>query len=121
MPHMMHSDLPFSRRTLLGGAMGGLALASMPGPSAAAENAAPTTFSSVADAEWRSFLGGLDLRWGRVPTSFYEAPFLGNGGLGGVVYQVSGGRLAINLGDSRVRDHQSAGGDLWGKSRLPVG
>ncbi|SDI07353.1 alpha-L-fucosidase 2 [Actinokineospora alba] len=76
----------------------------------------------AAGTGWRDFLGSLDLVWQSVPTSFYQGPFLGNGGLGVSVYQRSGAnRLAFVLGDSRVRDHQAPGGPLWGGARLPVG
>ncbi|MGW0886181.1 glycosyl hydrolase family 95 catalytic domain-containing protein [Streptomyces sp. NPDC002671] len=70
---------------------------------------------------WRDFLGGLDMVFESIPTSFYQGPFLGNGGMGASVYQRSGtNRLAFVLGDTRVRDHQ--GGDpLWGNSRLQIG
>lgn len=74
------------------------------------------------DIDWRSFLGCLDLVWQSVPTSFYDGPFLGNGGLGTTVYRrPTHDRLAFTLGDSRVRDHQSTGGPLWGGARLPIG
>ncbi|MFD0262736.1 Tat pathway signal sequence domain protein [Kitasatospora indigofera] len=76
----------------------------------------------VAGSARRDFLGGLDPVWQAVPSSFYDGPFLGNGGLAASVRRPEGAtRLRIVLGDSRVRDHQEAGGPLWGGTRLPVG
>ncbi|WP_394846026.1 hypothetical protein LZC95_01005 [Pendulispora brunnea] len=74
------------------------------------------------DAAWSEYLGGLDPVWASVPTSFYQAPFLGNGGLGASVYQTgTAKRLSFKLGDNRVRDHQGTGGTLFGNARLPIG
>ena len=69
---------------------------------------------------WSAYLGGLDPVWASVPTTFYQGPFLGNGGLGAAVYQI-GKRLAFTLGDTRVRDHQNTGGTNFGNARLPIG
>ncbi|MGW4646862.1 glycosyl hydrolase family 95 catalytic domain-containing protein [Kitasatospora sp. NPDC004289] len=83
---------------------------------------APSTPSTPGPADWRQFLGGLDPVWQRIPTGFYDGPFLGNGGLAASVRRPEDGtRLRFVLGDSRVRDHQEAGGPLWGGTRLPVG
>ncbi|WP_222598511.1 glycosyl hydrolase family 95 catalytic domain-containing protein [Lentzea tibetensis] len=55
-----------------------------------------------------------------MPTTFYQGPFLGNGGLGAAVYRISN-KLAFKLGDTRVRDHQGTGGTNFGNARLPIG
>ncbi|OKI12742.1 glycoside hydrolase family 95-like protein [Streptomyces sp. CB03911] len=76
----------------------------------------------VAGSARRDFLAGLDPVWQAVPSGFYDGPFLGNGGLAASVRRPEGEtRLRIVLGDSRVRDHQDAGGPLWGGTRLPIG
>ncbi|MGV9271246.1 glycosyl hydrolase family 95 catalytic domain-containing protein [Kitasatospora sp. NPDC003701] len=76
----------------------------------------------AAGSGWRDFLSGLDPLWRAVPGSFYDGPFLGNGGLAASVRRPEGEtRLRLVLGDSRVRDHQDVGGPLWGGTRLPVG
>ncbi|MFF2040863.1 glycoside hydrolase family 95-like protein [Kitasatospora sp. NPDC058170] len=76
----------------------------------------------AAGTGWRDFLGGLDPLWQAVPGSFYDGPFLGNGGLAASVRRPEGEtRLRFVLGDSRVRDHQDVGGPLWGGTRLPIG
>ncbi|OLB78140.1 MAG: hypothetical protein AUI14_14315 [Actinobacteria bacterium 13_2_20CM_2_71_6] len=72
----------------------------------------------------RAVIGGAAGAVGadRVPTSFYQGVFLGNGGLGAAVYQTgSAKRLTFRLGDNRVRDHQGTGGTLFGNARLPIG
>ncbi|QWB27201.1 MULTISPECIES: glycoside hydrolase family 95-like protein [Streptomyces] len=71
---------------------------------------------------WRDFLSGLDPVWQAVPTGFHDGPFLGNGGLSVSLRRPRHAtRLTLVLGDSRVRDHQEAGGPLWGGTRLPIG
>lgn len=83
--------------------------------------AAPAEGAAGPDpVDWAGFLAGLDLRWTRVPRTFYEGPFLGNGGLGAAFYQV-GDRLAFTLGDSRVRDHQGLDSSTFGDARLRIG
>lgn len=72
--------------------------------------------------DWSSFLAGQDLVWRRMPVDLQEGPFLGNGGLGVAVYRhPERERLTLVFGDSRVRDHQQAGGVLFGGSRLRIG
>jgi alpha-L-fucosidase 2 len=119
--------MTISRRTLLGTALAGAGLTALggveawgQGDAAAAALALDDTMTS--DAAWYDFLGGLDPVWTAVPTSFYQGPFLGNGGLGAAVYQTgTAKRLSWKLGDSRVRDHQGTGGTLFGNARLPIG
>ncbi|MCG7310300.1 hypothetical protein [Brachybacterium sp. ACRRE] len=74
------------------------------------------------DAMTKRMLDRCDLHWDRLPQDFFEAPFLGNGGLGAAVYVVED-RLSFIVNDSRYADHQT-GEDLpllFGRSRLPVG
>ncbi len=124
---------PVSRRAFLGGAAAGALSAALPSTLATASPAETATAAVAAAAlvlrdtmtgagAWDEFLGGLDLVWSRAPANFYEGPFLGNGGLGAAVYRRdSSTRLSFTLGDSRVRDHQSAGGTNFGRARLPIG
>src|SRR5690349_487303 len=123
---------PISRRALIGGAAAASGAAALTGTQligAGTSGAAVTPAATPVlddtmdtDAAWSAYLGGLDPVWTKVPTTFYQAPFLGNGGLGTAVYQTgSAKRLAFRLGDSRVRDHQGTGGTLFGNARLPIG
>ncbi|MFE6733518.1 Tat pathway signal sequence domain protein [Microbacterium sp. NPDC057650] len=116
------SALEINRRTFLGGAATGVALTMLAGvPAFAGETPRfPVKFRLETSADWARFLGTADLLWGRIPRSFYEGPYLGNGGLGAAVYGV-GKRLSFTIGDSRVRDHQETGGSLFGNARLRIG
>ncbi|MGW3659856.1 glycosyl hydrolase family 95 catalytic domain-containing protein [Streptomyces sp. NPDC005151] len=125
------TDLVPTRRAVLGGALGALALGALPAmagavPAHAAAPRFPLKYRMDTPESWAAFLGDQDLRWGRVPRTFYEGPFLGNGGLGAAVYTEAKGRLAFTLGDSRVRDHQETGpledlSSLFGNARLRIG
>lgn len=79
----------------------------------------------INEEQWSDFLADQDLVWNRPPRNFYEAPFLGNGGMGASVHLDPEGRvLVVEIGDSRVRDHQSTpdgGGALFGQAQLRVG
>lgn len=81
---------------------------------------AQAPWGTIDPARWESFLGKLDLRWGVIPQTFYEGPFLGNGGLGASVYQV-GKRISFTLGHSRVRDHQPIRQSTFANGRLRIG
>ncbi|MGH3858223.1 hypothetical protein [Actinokineospora sp.] len=100
----------FPRRSFLSWSVAAAALPMvMTGASPAFAAGAVVDDRLAAGTGWRDFLGALDLVWQSVPTSFYQGPFLGNGGMGMSVYLRSGAnRLAFVLGDSRVRDHQTA-------------
>jgi alpha-L-fucosidase 2 len=126
------SESSLSRRALIGGAAGAAGAAAFvyetfPAEAATAAvpaGAAPAGLNDTmsTDAAWSAFLGTSDLVWSKVPTTFYQSAFLGNGGLAAAVYQTgSAKRLTWRLGDSRVRDHQGTGGTLFGNARLPVG
>lgn len=132
-----HSPLP--RRAVLGTALGGAAVAALPGaahagqslPSAApsadavaAEGRRPWRLrdTMTADRSWDRFLRDQDLRWSRLPTRWYEGPFLGDGLLGSMIYQDPGAnRIRFTVQHGRVQDHRPAFGSGWGTCRLPVG
>jgi alpha-L-fucosidase 2 len=128
-----------SRRSLIRGAVAGAATAAVgPALPAAAEPGGPAHHLDDrmrSPQAWRDFLAGQDLVWHGVPGTFYEAPFLGNGGLGAALYRhPTRPRLQLTLGDSRVHDHQDVAGPVnnlgqpaeqsvavWGHARLPIG
>ncbi|MFF2848515.1 glycoside hydrolase family 95-like protein [Streptomyces sp. NPDC058001] len=71
---------------------------------------------------WAAYLREQDMIWSEVPDGFYESPFLGNGGLGAAVFRdTNSKRLKIEVGDTRVRDHQKSGDVRFGTARLRVG
>jgi alpha-L-fucosidase 2 len=75
------------------------------------------------DLDWAGFLGEQDLVWGRMPRTWYEGPFLGNGFLGSILYQEPGtNALRFTIQHSEVQDHRpEIAGDQWGLARVPVG
>lgn len=113
-----------SRRTVLatGSALGGTLLAGgLPAQASAADGAAPSD-------PWRTVLEDADLVWQRMPTTWYEGPFLGNGFLGSGIYAepgagADGGTRAVrfNVQHSEVQDHRPEFGSLFGLARLPIG
>ncbi|WP_202918167.1 glycosyl hydrolase family 95 catalytic domain-containing protein [Streptomyces cavernae] len=128
-----------SRRSVLGSALGGTALAALPGTAVAqagpspAEGGAEGTGAVAArrwklrnrmesDGAWSQFLRGQDLLWRRMPKLWHEGPFLGDGRLGSMVYQqpdANSVRFTVQHGE--VQDHRPQFGSGWGTCRLPVG
>ncbi|MEU7785779.1 Tat pathway signal sequence domain protein [Amycolatopsis sp. NPDC049159] len=107
--------MDITRRTVLGGALAGLAAAGLT-PAAAA------TAPGSDDFGWAEFLATADLRWRRLPKTWYEGPFLGNGFLGSGVYAEPGqNALRFTVQHSQVQDHRPEFGSLFGLARLPVG
>ncbi len=96
-----------SRRTVLatGSALGGTLLAGgLPAQARAADHA------DTSDP-WRTVLDDADLVWQRMPKTWYEGPYLGNGFLGSGIYAEPGtetGSSAVrfNLQHSQVQDHR---------------
>ncbi|MGW3729129.1 glycosyl hydrolase family 95 catalytic domain-containing protein [Streptomyces sp. NPDC000851] len=131
---------PVPRRAVLGTALGGAAAAALPGTAHAGQRAEPAQFGgagSVAggdrrpwrlrdtmstDGAWDAFLRGQDLLWTRLPSRWYEGPFLGDGLLGSMVYQEPGAnQIRFTVQHGRVQDHRPEFGSGWGTCRLPVG
>ncbi|MFE4576509.1 glycosyl hydrolase family 95 catalytic domain-containing protein [Streptomyces chartreusis] len=129
-----------ARRAVLGTALGGAAAAALPGAAQAQEalRADPSVADGsvtrdggrpwklrntmTGDSAWAGFLRGQDLLWTRLPTRWYEGPFLGDGLLGSMVYQEPGaGRIRFTVQHGRVQDHRPRFGSGWGTCRLPVG
>ncbi|MFE4060544.1 Tat pathway signal sequence domain protein [Streptomyces sp. NPDC059096] len=126
-----------TRRAVLGSALGGAALASLPG-AARAEESAGDAAGAGADAvrarpwklsnrmsgsgDWAAFLRRQDLVWSRLPALWHEGPFLGDGLLGSMVHQEpDANKIRFTVQHGRVQDHRPALGSGWGTCRLPVG
>lgn len=101
-----------SRRTVLatGSAVGGVLMAGgLPAQaSAASREAAEVT---TPGDPWRTVLDDADLVWQKLPKTWYEGPYLGNGFLGSGIYaepspQPDGGTTALrfNVQHSEVQD-----------------
>src|SRR5688500_17283509 len=124
---------PFSRRGFLGGVVGGAAaggLAADPAYAAPQEDQSSERSGGslrlrnrLSDSRaWRAFLAEQDLIWRRLPTRWYEGPFLGNGLLGSMVYHELGSNaIRFDVQHSEVQDHRPEFQSLFGLARLPVG
>jgi alpha-L-fucosidase 2 len=111
-----------SRRTVLGSALGATTAAALPGVAAAAT--APPEASAAggrwqlrnrmdSDGAWAGFLRGQDLVWHRLPTVWYEGPFLGDGRLGSMVYrEPDANSIRFTVQHGEVQDHRPEFG--WG-------
>ncbi|MFF4829445.1 Tat pathway signal sequence domain protein [Streptomyces sp. NPDC001312] len=123
-----------SRRTVLatGSALSGALLAGgLPAPARAADapehGAASATGPGRVDAPddaWRAVLDDADLVWRRMPKTWYEGPYLGNGLLGSGIYAEPGAAtraVRFNVQHSEVQDHRPEFGSLFGLARLPIG
>ncbi|GAB3914061.1 hypothetical protein GCM10029964_124710 [Kibdelosporangium lantanae] len=104
-----------NRRTVLSSALAGLAATALP--------ALPGTAQAQdGRLDWAGFLGSSDLVWRRLPTTWFEGPFLGNGFLGSGIYAEPGrNAVRFNVQHSQVQDHRPEFGSLFGLARLPIG
>ncbi|MDF2265282.1 Tat pathway signal sequence domain protein [Streptomyces coacervatus] len=118
-----------SRRAVLGSVLGGTTAAALPHTALAAtpKDAAPDTRWQLrnrmdSDGAWADFLRGQDLVWHRLPTVWYEGPFLGDGRLGSMVYrEPDSNSIRFTVQHGEVQDHRPEFGSGWGTARLPVG
>src|SRR6266508_5015028 len=121
-----------SRRMFLGIAAGGVAATALPTAAAAAATSAaggpgiaaavPLDNRMTTDAQWAAFLRGQDLLWRRLPTVWYDGPFLGDGRLGIMVYKLPGAnQVKFTVQHAEVQDHRPQFGSGFGTCRLPVG
>ncbi|HEX6354884.1 glycosyl hydrolase family 95 catalytic domain-containing protein [Actinophytocola sp.] len=115
--------MELSRRGFIGSVVGGVAAGALPATVAAEPHGRARLDNRMrSDREWARFLAGQDLVWKRVPRTWYEGPFLGNGFLGSMVYQEPGrNALRFTVHHSEVQDHRPRFGNEWGVARLPVG
>jgi hypothetical protein len=110
-------------------AAGGAAAAALPAvagviASAAVQAAGPVTLDNrmTTDTQWADFLRGQDLIWKRLPTKWYEGPFLGDGRLGSMVYKEPNlNQVRFTVQHGEVQDHRPQFGSAFGVCRLPVG
>ncbi len=114
-----------TRRAVLGSAAGAAAAGATGGMLAGALPAAGAAPDDgwVADrVDWPAFLAGADLIWKRMPKTWFEGPFLGNGFLGSGIYAEPGANaVRFNVQHSQVQDHRPQFGSLFGLARLPIG
>src|SRR5256886_7831639 len=117
--------MELSRRSFLGSALAGAVAGSLPVTYASAEGDSEDALVHDLMAEesaWARFLAAADLVWKRMPQTWFEGPFLGNGRLGSMVYAEPGVN-AVHFGvqHSEVQDHRPEFGSTYGLARLPIG
>jgi hypothetical protein len=101
-----------NRCTVIGGALAGVAGSALLQRSAFADDG----------FRWKDFIGSSDLIWKKMPTTWFEGPFLGNGYLGSGIYAEPGANaVRFNVQHSQVQDHRPEFGALFGLARLPIG
>ncbi len=77
--------------------------------------------------DWPNYIAQQDQVFKRVPQLWDEAPFVGNGVMGSMIFQTSDNQLTIQIGRGDVQEHRMASGKhaannvLPDSSRLPVG
>jgi len=81
--------------------------------------------------DWPTFLARHDLVWNRLGKSYFDAPFVGNGLLGAMIWQESDHAMHLDIGRTDVCDHRSGpdeyvdgrvyNGQVDLKGRLPIG
>ncbi|WP_233625393.1 hypothetical protein [Actinoplanes sp. ATCC 53533] len=110
-----------SRRQVILGAVGSGAAVALPSAPSPAVPAGHGRWP-IDRIDWAGFLAGADLIWKRLPATWYEGPFLGNGFLGSGIYAEPGANaVRFNVQHSEVQDHRPQFGSLFGLARLPIG
>lgn len=72
--------------------------------------------------DWRDFLSWHDLIWEQTPRSYFEAPFVGNGLLGAMLYMPEGGLMRLDIGSTEVVERRNTEArSIVDNGRLPVG
>ncbi len=77
--------------------------------------------------DWPEYMAEQDQYFKRVPQLWDEAPFVGNGVMGSMIFQSSEKQMTIQIGRGDVQEHRAASGIeavgdvLPDSSRLPVG
>ena len=72
--------------------------------------------------DWKTFLARHDLIWEQTPDNYFNAPFLGNGLLGALLYQPKNELLRLDIGSSEVLEHRhSEARSIVDNGRLPIG
>ncbi|MGD9418712.1 MAG: glycosyl hydrolase family 95 catalytic domain-containing protein [Verrucomicrobiota bacterium JB025] len=56
--------------------------------------------------DWPTFMAARDMRWEKLPTKWFEGPFLGNGEQGTLMYQLDEQTLRWDVGCSAAHDHR---------------
>lgn len=66
---------------------------------------------NVTGIDWPGFMAKRDLHWDKLPTKWFEAPFLGNGEQGTLMYQLNKRTLRWDVGCSAAHEHRPLAAD----------
>ncbi len=71
--------------------------------------------------DYGKFLARHDMVWERAPRYWGDAPFLGNGTLGLMIFQSGGQSLQMDIGRADYYGHRDPSGGWLNYSRMPIG
>lgn len=72
------------------------------------------------DVDWPEFMADHDMRWDQLPDTWYEAPFLGNGEQGTLMYKLDNRTVRWDVGCSAAHDHRSIDDDDLSEKNVSV-
>lgn len=71
---------------------------------------------------WKDFMSRQDMVWTRLPQTWYEAPFMGNGSMGTYICkEPEKNAIRVDVGNSMVHDHRADDRSIYGRCRLLIG
>jgi alpha-L-fucosidase 2 len=79
------------------------------------------------DIDWPAFIARQSIEWDELPKRWLDAPFLGNGMMGTMVFQTGQQTVRWQVGRGDVQDHRPfgderfPGGAMYLRNRLPIG
>lgn len=70
--------------------------------------------------DWQTYLEAFDMRWNRLPKKWTQAPFLGNGEQGTLMYQLGPREIRFDVGCSAAHDHRPLSEDDLSEKHVEV-
>lgn len=81
-----------------------------------------TAICCYCQIDWKTFMSKQDMIWNRLPQTWYEAPFMGNGSMGTYICKEPGkNAIRIDVNNSMVHDHRKDDKSIYGRCRLLIG
>lgn len=81
-----------------------------------------STMQLRAQTDWQAFMAKQDMVWTKLPTTWYEAPFMGNGSMGTYICREPGkNAIRVDVGNSMVHDRRASGMSIYKRCRLMIG
>jgi hypothetical protein len=79
-----------------------------------------TANPAVDGIDWPAMMADHDMVWGSLPSYWYQAPFLGNGEQGTMMYQLDDQTLQWDVGCSAAHDHRPVDDDDLSEKHVEV-